>query len=320
MTLLNRIGGLAASMLLAGCAAFGTGPQSEVNLDIGVFQGPGAWPLIVAQREGFFAEQGLAVRIVSVSDAREMYAGVAGGKLDGVVTAFDNLLARDAPGSVGTLDLKAISSYVEGGLAVVGGDLAPNQPIRFGVDHPDSGFALYGRDWLARAGATSAVLVETGGTAERFEALQAGLIDATVLHPPFVEAAQATGFKVLESLDARGVRYQTGVLAVRERWSERTGAASRVVTAYCNASRWLADPANREEAIAVLIEAAPDMPRPAVERSYGALARSFSRDGVLGREAIETVRAMRAARAGSAPPPAEEVVDFHAAQQARCAS
>lgn len=284
---------------------------------VGVFEGPGAWPLIVAQRQSFFSEQGVLANIVTVSDAREMYDLVARKELDGVVTAFDNMLATDADGSIGTLGMRAIASYVEGGLAVVGKDDTVD-PIRLGVDHPDSGFAIYARDWLARTGRTDPAIIETGGTAERFAALSGGSIDATVLHPPFVAAAKVAGFEVLDSLDERGLRYQTAVLAVRGDWSAGTDATRRVVAAYCKASNWLADPANREEAIALLAEASPDLPKPAIERIYGALGASFSRDGVINGEAVETVRGMRAAITGVVPPTANSVIDFAAAQGAAC--
>jgi ABC-type nitrate/sulfonate/bicarbonate transport system substrate-binding protein len=98
--------------------------------------------------------------------------------------------------------------------------------------------------------------VFTGATAARFQALQSGAIDATILLPPFSFAAEAQGFGNL-GLIADFVKDLpfTGA-AVNKNWAARNPDVLRRFLAVHNKSvGFFLDPKNRQEAIDIMVEA-----------------------------------------------------------------
>jgi len=143
---------------------------------------------------------------------------------------------------------------------------------------------------------STADLIPAGGTASRLAAMDAGGVDATLMLPPLNFKAQAAGRTSMGSMsDLLGPdwMYSFTSVVVERRWAERNrDLLIRFLQARDDALRWLADPANREEAIDIFIEYTDAKPK-AAAATYDLIMRrgreSFrSRVGV-DREADATV-------------------------------
>lgn len=127
----------------------------------------------------------------------EQLAAARSGAVDVIHTAPDNLSRADAGdlvaflgGTVGPLDLVACSE---------------GPPWYLSVDDPASGFGPPAEALLRRLHpGDPIVLVPTGGTGRRYEALIAGTVTAAALHPPFTEWAVERGGRRLGRIDVPG--------------------------------------------------------------------------------------------------------------------
>jgi ABC-type nitrate/sulfonate/bicarbonate transport system substrate-binding protein len=101
----------------------------------------------------------------------------------------------------------------------------------------------------------------TGATAARFAALQAGAIDATVLLPPFNFYAESAGFPNLGlTIDYMPDLPFSGAV-VNTNWAAKNAATMTKLLAVHNKSMaWFLDPAHRQEAIDVMVEASKQKP------------------------------------------------------------
>src|SRR3954466_6733127 len=80
-----------AVLVLAGCAAQPPAPPKTVNLI--VFPGGFNWPIWVAQEKGFFAKNGVDVRVTPTPSSVFQLTNLIAGKFDIAMTAIDNLIA-----------------------------------------------------------------------------------------------------------------------------------------------------------------------------------------------------------------------------------
>ena len=93
--------------------------QAPANVTVNVFQGGFNWPSFVGQKKGFFERNGIVVTLQATPNSVAQMTGLAEGKFDIAVTAFDNIVA-----------------YVEGqGEAPIGA-----QPEFFAFMGSDNGF------------------------------------------------------------------------------------------------------------------------------------------------------------------------------------
>jgi len=65
------------------------------------------------------------------------------------------------------------------------------------------------------------VIIQSGGQAERFAALRAGVVDAAIISPPFNLVARRLGFNDLIDLSEKGVPYALQQIGVRKDFMER---------------------------------------------------------------------------------------------------
>ena len=133
-----------------------------------------------------------------------------------------------------------------------------------------------------------------GVAAARFAALKAGVVDAAIVLPPLNFQAAAQGFATL-GLAADYVKDIpfTG-MAVHRRWATANlPAAKRILVAIDKSIAWLADPANRGEAVELLVKVARSSKEDA-EASYDYLRRIeyFEPSSKVSREKLRNLIAM----------------------------
>ncbi len=121
--------------------------------------------------------------------------------------------------------------------------------------------------------------------------------DGTLLNAPLDLVAEARGFKRLVRIKDVVGAYQ-GIVgaAKRDNAEQRRKELEGFIRAFHHGLAWLGDPANKEEAIALLMARMKGMERPGAERAYTVLLdpkEGMYRDLKVDREGLRTVLALR---------------------------
>jgi ABC-type nitrate/sulfonate/bicarbonate transport system substrate-binding protein len=287
----------------------GAQPQAESRTPVRVVAFAGGWnlPLWAAQRQGFFAQQGIAVELSYTPSSGALVNGLMAGRHDIALAAIDNLVAyQEGQGDGPPLrdpDLVAVMGVDNGFLSVVAersvATIADLRGRKVAVDSPNTGFAFVLRELLQGNGVGEAdVTVVRGGATElRYAGLVAGSYDATLLRTPFDVLAVERGFRVLARADSLGPYLGTSGFVRRSWASGHEAALVGFLRAYRNAMRWLVDPANRDVAEALLVANLRDMTPQLAHRAAETLLAErggLLRDLEIDPAALGTVLALRA--------------------------
>ncbi len=221
-----------------------------------ISEGTNAWPLYIAQAEGFFKGEGLQVEVtVTGSSARQLDELKKGG-FDIGIQQSDHIV-RAVEGGSDLFIFMAQAHAPE--LTLVGAsDVASIEGLRgrtVVVDGTRSGYALLLRKLLADHGLKEGdyTFKEVGGSQERFEALRSGQAAASWLNPPFDRRLLANGFRRLAATEESFPGYPGQIAGARRSWA-RANEVQLVafIRAIDAAYAWLQDPKNKGEAIRVL--------------------------------------------------------------------
>ena len=306
---------LATLALLAALTACTTAPprpvagapgSKEKPLELIVFPGGFNWPVWTAQDKGFFAANGVAVKITPTPNSVFQLTGLIQGRFDLGMTAIDNLIAyREGQGEapVEGPDLVAVMGGDNGFLRLTSvpevksiGDLRGKT---VSVDARTTGYAFVLFEILDRNGLREpAYSVErAGGVLQRYQALLEKKQAATLLLSPFEVQAQARGFNVLADAVTVIGPYQGLVLGTRKSWADANrGAVVGFIRAYVQAVEWLYDPANRAEALQIFIRNQPNATQAAAETAYRVLLDpkdGFQRRAQIDLQGVAAVLAIR---------------------------
>jgi ABC-type nitrate/sulfonate/bicarbonate transport system substrate-binding protein len=234
------------------------------DLALVVFPGGFNLPIWAAQRQGLFEENGVRVALTDTPSSTFQMQGLAGGRFDIAMTAFDNVVAyQEGQGEIETApdaDLFAFMGSDNGFLSVVGGrgvkSFADLKGRKLSVDALTTGYAFVLRELLARNGISESDVgfERAGGALTRFQELLKGTHAATVLVTPFDLMAMAKGHVRLALAQRELGAYQGVVAASRRAWArDNETALVGFVRGYHAAVGFLLDPANREIAQALLV-------------------------------------------------------------------
>ena len=98
-------------------------------------------------------------------------------------------------------------------------------------------------------------MVQAGGTPDRYAAVKSGGVAGAMLTQPNDFQAVDEGYPSLGLVSDLIPDYQFTVHAVRRAWAQQNpDAMLRFLRAYAKACQWMYDPANKEEAIKVLVD------------------------------------------------------------------
>jgi ABC-type nitrate/sulfonate/bicarbonate transport system substrate-binding protein len=233
------------------------------SVSVVVFPGGFNLPLWAAQRQGFFERNGIAVTLTDTPSSTFQIQGLAEGRFDIAMTAFDNVVAYEEGQGEAEIapdaELFAFMGSDNGFLSVVGGkgirSFDDLKGRKLSVDALSTGYAFVLRALLDRNGIPeSAVSFErAGGALNRFRELLKGTHSGTVLVTPFDLLAMQQGHvRLAGAREALGA-YQGVVGASRRSWArENPSALTGFIRAYRSAVGFLHDPANRDDAEALL--------------------------------------------------------------------
>lgn len=126
--------------------------------------------------------------------------------------------------------------------------------------------------------------VYSGSTTNRFSALISGAVDGTILGQPFDFQAMAQGFNVVAQQKTYSPNAPFTVYAVNTEWAAKNkGTVVAFLKGYMKGVNWLYDPANRKDAIELLIKHSGAKPDDA-EKTYDFYVKElkpFRADGAM---------------------------------------
>lgn len=251
-------------------------------------------PIWVAEKQGFFAREGLSLEFTPTPNSVAQMEGLAAGDFDIAMTAFDNVVAyaeswrgREDIGCEPVAVLGADGGFLSLVAAPDCAQLSDLAGRTLAVDAMTTGYAFVLFAMLERAGLwpDKVTLESFGGVAQRWEALRARKHDGTLLITPFDVMAEGAGFHVLGA--ARDVigPLQGVVAAVDRAWASRNSPKLLAfLRGYLAALDWLSTDSNRPEALDILLTRAPNLPRELAEPVGAKLLdpdRGFSNRGAI---------------------------------------
>jgi ABC-type nitrate/sulfonate/bicarbonate transport system substrate-binding protein len=289
-------------------------PKPLQKLEVIVFPGGFNLPTWAAERQGFFEANGVRVVLTPTPSSTFQMQGLAEGRFDIAMTAFDNVVAyQEGQGEAkipANPDMFAFMGSDNGFLSVVGGrdikTFADLKGRKLSVDALSTGYAFVLRELLAKHNIAEAEVSfeRAGGVFGRFQELLKGSHSGTVLITPFDLLAMNKGHPQLARADEQLGAYQGVVAASRRSWAAQNAEAlAGFVRAYHSGVAFLYDPANRDIAEALLVANVRAMTPALAKQSLGVLLSDksgFYKDVRLDPKGMQTVLALRSKYTGKA--------------------
>ena len=294
---------LAASLMMA--SAHGQAPEKK-KLTIAV-GGKGLFyylPLTIAERQGYFKEQGLEVEIPDFAGGAKALQALVGGSADMVSGAFEhtiNMQAKKQP--IRAVVLQASYSSI---VLLLPKDKAAKykspkdlKGLKIGVSAPGSSTNMFVNNLLAKDGLkpNDVAIVGVGTTAGAFAAMEKGEIDAMSNLDPVISQLEATGkfVAVADSRTEKGMTEIYGgdylascIYASEEFVKKNPNTMQAVVNAMVKANRWIAK-ATPEQIMAAVPEAYMAGNRSVYKAALLKNMVGYSPDGQLNMKAAQNV-------------------------------
>ncbi|MBI2369373.1 MAG: ABC transporter substrate-binding protein [Deltaproteobacteria bacterium] len=221
-----------------------------------VSKSPLYWGHWVANAKGFFRDEQLRLETVMTRSSSLGVQALIAGSLDVVGVSCDTPILAAEKGS----DVAIVAGIVNKPTysVVVGPQIKTIEELRgktLGVSNVKTGEVVFLKKALEKHGLREGDyrLIAAGGAAERYAAMQKGLMAGTVLPSPFDFRLEDIGLRILMTTSQALPEYQFLVEAVRRDWARANEATLvRFARALQRTYRWMNDPANRDEASEIL--------------------------------------------------------------------
>jgi NitT/TauT family transport system substrate-binding protein len=302
--------GTAATALAAGIAPNATAQPAGAPEKAKVVLGVGGkallyyLPLTIAERKGFFKEEGLEVEINDLAGGARSLQSLVGGSVDVVTGAYEHTIRMQAKGQ----DIRAVVELGRFPAIVIAvrkekaGQIksaADFKGAKIGVTAPGSSTALTAQYAMVKAGLkpTDAAYVGVGGGAGAVAAMKKGEIDLISHLDPVIAKLEADGdIQVL--IDTRteaGTRALFGgsnpaaVLYTKQDFIEKNpNTTQRLVNAFMKSLNWV-NAATPEQ----IAEAVPPEyhlgDKPLYLKAVANSKEAYSRDGIVPPEGMASV-------------------------------
>lgn len=214
-------------------------------------------PAYAAIAKGFFKEENIDLDIVYISTGDKMISALVGGSLDIANYTPDWMIRAVEKGEKLAIVLGGwnvpIYSLVTPKAVRTYSDLKGK---RFAVSALKSSDAYFARKMLAANGlkeSTDYDLIQVGGTPERVAALKSGSVGAALLLPPQDQQAVDEGYNRLDTTTQVVKSYAWAAHAAKKEWAEKNEQTIiGLARAWIKGTRWVYDPKNKNEAVAIL--------------------------------------------------------------------
>ncbi|APV49206.1 ABC transporter substrate-binding protein [Betaproteobacteria bacterium GR16-43] len=302
--LMKRFGALVVGLLLA-ASAFAQAPEKKkITIAVGGKNLFYYLPLTVAERKGYFKDEGLEVEIPDFAGGAKALQALVGGSADMVSGAYEhtiNMVAKKQPikavvlqarfSSIVLLLPKDKAAKYKGGKDLKG--------LKIGVTAPGSSTNMFVNNLLAKDGLkpTDVSIVGVGTGSGAFAALEKGEIDAMSNLDPVISQLEATGkfVAVADSRTEKGMQdiyggdYHASVIYITDEFIKKNpNTVQAVVNAMVRADKWIAKSTPQE--IVDLMPAEFKAGNPSLYKE--ALLKNmigYSEDGTLTLKAAENV-------------------------------
>lgn len=249
--------GLCALALLG--VAPGTVAAESKKVSVGVVAPIGLfWPNFVAQRRGFFQKEGVQTDLNFVGEVAAEVQQVIGGSLDVAYTTCEVAVRAIQKGA----DVRIVGETVR----VYPYSIMSSPNVKTIADMKGKKIILAAKNDLLSAGWQHWVRdqggdprdideVYDGATPNRYSALANGAVSAALVSQPFDFRAKAEGYFELMNYSTYLNDYAFVCAAARTDWGKQNPELAKAYfRAMANATAWLYDPANKEDAVNVLVE------------------------------------------------------------------
>ena len=247
---------MGAAMLVAGGAQAQAPEKKKVTIAVGGKNLFYYLPLSIAERQGYFKDEGLEVEIPNFAGGSQALRALVGGSADMVSGAYEhtiNMVAKKQPIKAVVLQARYSSMVL-----VMPNDKAAKykggkdlKGMKVGVTAPGSSTNMFVNSLLAKDGLkpSDVVIVGVGTGAGAFAALEKGEIDALVNLDPVVTQLESTGkFKaVVDTRTEKGMNevyggdYHASVIYIQDEFIKKyPNTVQAVVNAIVRADRWIA--------------------------------------------------------------------------------
>ena len=278
-----------------------------------------SWPLYVAEQKKMFERNGLQVEVIIIRGATNVARAVLSetvpiGRIDPdyVIGAAE----KGAKVKIVTANMEKIPYDIFARSEIkTGADLKGKT---LGVSTLTGGTTLMVHEVLEKAYKlknSDYKLLVVGTSQERYAALKGGSVHATFIGPPFNFRAAKDNYRKLANFhDYLGPILFTADFAHMNYIKSNRAEIVRYLKSMIEATRWLYDPKNKEEAIAIHMKVLKAS-RESAEEDYKYLVQEFQpfpRDGTVSKVSFDKTMELRAkegAYQGKKTPPASDYVD-----------
>ena len=315
------------SMLMIGalaCAAMvGTmsAAPAQTRLKAIVFPGLSNFSIFAAQHKNLFAKHGIEIELVNTPNSDVMRNGLAKGEYQIAQGGVDNAVAMV---ELAKADVAIVTGGDNGFNRVFVqpeiNSLADLRGKAVVVDAPNTAFALLLYKALKDNGLNKGdyAVKPVGATTARLEAMTKDKANAAaaVLNPPFTFRAKEAGLKDMGPATKTIGAYQSDGAFVMRDWAKaNSDTLVRYISAYVEGRRWALDPANKEEAVALLAERLKLTPQVAAQAYAVATdpAEGMAKDAKFDMEGFRNTLKLRAeieGQWGGNPPPPDKYIDL----------
>jgi ABC-type nitrate/sulfonate/bicarbonate transport system substrate-binding protein len=312
---------LAATAVLVAGAWLDQAHAEDTKLAVIVFPGVQNLPMFAAQAKGFYAKRGLAVDLKFTPNSDELRNGLAEGRYQIAHSAVDNAFALKDKANVD--------------IAVVfGGDDSFNRLIvqpeinslgdikgkTAAVDAVNTAYAFQLYEMLRQKGINKGdyAVKSVGGTGARLEAMTKDkTYAAAIMNPPFSIRAEKADLKSIGTVaDAIGAYQGTAAFVLRGWGTANTDTLVKYAQAYIEGLRWMLNPANKAEAVALLADRLK-LPADVAGQAFDATLKGFQPDGALDMAGVRNVLKLRAEFEGGTPADPAKYIDLSYYEKAK---
>ncbi len=318
---------LSFASLLLSALLFASSPFAALAADSGLLKmrfvqsgnTSSSWPLYVAEQKKMFAANGLQVEVIIVRGATNTTRAVLSGTIP---------IGRINPDYViGAIDKGAKVKIVSGNMEKIPYDIFARPEIKtgaelkgktIGVSTLTGGTTLMLQEVMEKAyklKENDYKLLVVGTSPDRYAALKGGSVQATFMGPPFNFRAAKDGFTKLANWhEYLGPILFTADFADTSYIKSNRAEIVRYLKSIVEATRWLYDRKNKEEALAIHQKVLKST-RDSAEDDYKYLVQDFQpfpKDATVSKVAFEKTMELRVKDGlyqGKKPSPMSEYVD-----------
>jgi NitT/TauT family transport system substrate-binding protein len=300
-------GALAFSAGLAPRAYAQGGPAPEkATVTLGVGGKPLLYylPLTIAERKGFFTEEGLKVEINDFGGGARSLQSLVGGSVDVVTGAYEHTIRMQAKGQ----DIRAVCELGRFPAIVIAvrksdagtiKSAADFKGKKIGVTAPGSSTALAAQYAMVKAGLkpTDAALIGVGGGAGAVAAMKKGEIDVISHLDPVIAKLEADGDiqVIIDTRTEAGTRALFGgsnpaaVVYTKKDFIDKNPATTqRLVNAFLKSLKWLSTATPEQVADAVPADYHLG-DKPLYVQAVKNSLESYSRNGIIPADGMTSV-------------------------------